>query len=217
MHLLRNSTVVIKLRQLSRVWLLNCFDGCQHVLSRKNIKIAYIDKIILIHENSASINGLFGLLSTISLNTKSRRISIYGPESLCSHVALARKYSKTSFRHKLYFYNLLSNKALIRQINSCLYPLVYAGSINHSYFSLLDFERSGIFNSNHAKNYNVPPGFLYSRLKTGQSFILPDGFSIHGMHFIHGYYLGCEIALLTHASRKRDVGRMTDAIYVIYD
>lgn len=215
----RNSTVVIKFRQSDRIWLLNCFEGCQHVLARKNIKIAQIEKIMVMRDDPSNTNGLLGLLSTISLSTMSRKIDICGPKSLYKYIFLGRKYSQTNFRHNLYFYNILDT-TMIRRMNLYLHSFVNTSSIsviNHNTSIFIDFEHSGIFNCTNAKSYNVPLGFLYSHLKQGRSFILPDGFIIYGAHFIYGYYLGREVALLNCIVKKRDIDVVSKAVYTIYD
>lgn len=214
-YLLRNFTAVIKLRQLGQIWLLNCCEGCQHVLARKNIKIAQIAKIIVTHNSPNYINGLLGLLSTISLSTERSRVDVYGPNSIHKYIFLGCKYSRTSFRHGLYFYNSLDNKT-IEQLNTCLNYFIDPDVTSRTYLSLLDAERSGMFNCRYAKNCNLPPGSLYGYLKKCQSFILPDGSVVHGKYFIYGYYLGCEFALVSHAFGKRDVGMISRASYVIY-
>lgn len=214
-YLLRNFTAAIKLRQLSQIWLLNCFEGCQHALASKNIKIGQITKIIVVHNSPDYINGLLGLLSTISLSTERSRIDVYGPNSIHKYMFLGRKYSRTSFRHDLYFHNSLDSNTA-EHLSICLNYLIDPNISSSIYLSLLDTERSGVFNCSCASNYNLPPGSLYGYLKKGQSFILPDGSVVHGQHFIHGYYLGCEFTIVNHAIRKCDSGMISSASYVTY-
>lgn len=214
-YLLRNFTAVIKWRQLGQIWLLNCFEGCQHTLAYKNIKLAQITKIIAVHNSPGCVNGLLGLLSTISLSTEKHRIDIYGPSSASQYLFFGRKYSRTSFRHELYFYNSLDS-ATGHRLGACLNYVIDADIACCSYLGLIDSERLGVFNYSYAKIYNVPSGSLYGYLKQGQSFILPDGFIILGQHFIHGHYLGCELTILSHILQKRDMGIARGASYVIY-
>jgi ribonuclease Z len=213
--LLRNFTAVIKMRQLSQIWLLNCFEGCQHALASKNIKIGQIAKIIVVHNSPGCINGLLGLLSTVSLSTERSRVDIYGPNSIHKYLFLGCKYSRTSFRHNLYFYNSLDDN-MIEQLSTCLNYFIDPNISDRICLSLLDAERSGVFNCSYAKNYNLPPGSLYGSLKKGQSFILPDGSVVHGKHFIYGYYLGCEFTIVSHAIGKRDLGMISSVSYVVY-
>lgn len=214
-YALRNLTAVIKLRQLSQIWLLNCFEGCQHALTRKNIKLAQITAVILTHNSPGCVNGLLGLLSTISLSTEGRKIHIYAPASTCQYLVLGRKYSRTSFRHKLYFYHSLGSNTM-QHFDEFLNCVINAGAINYSHFSLLDAERSGVFNCSYAKTYSVPPGSLYGHLKQGQSFILPDGFIVCGQHFIYGYYLGCELTIMSRTTQRRYVSIVGSVSYAIY-
>lgn len=215
-YLFRASTTLIRLKQLSQIWLLNCFEGSQHSLARKNIKIAQIKKIIITHDSSFSVNGLLGLLSTVSLSSEKCNIDIYGPSSLHKYVFWGRRYSKTGFRHKLHFYNVLDG-SIVNRLNFYLHAFVCVHNSSCANYRLLGSECPGVFNCDHAKNYGVPFGSLYGSFKKGQDFILPDGFIFYSRNFIYGYHLGCAIALLTCTARKRDICTIKSAVYAIYD
>ncbi len=208
------STVLINLKQLSQIWLINCFEGCQHALLSKNIKIAQIKKIIIMHSDPGSINGLLGLLSSISLNTEGSRIDVYGPQSLHKYIFWGRKYSKTHFRQRLYFYDV-SCGAILERLSLCINPYIRFGKNLCDYYELLNSEQTGMFDCNNAKSYNVPFGPLYGRFKKGQNFILPDGFILYSQHFIRGYYLEHKVVLINCRPKKCHINVINNISYNI--
>lgn len=214
-HLYSASVVLIKLSQLNQIWLLNCLEGCQYALTSKNIKIAQIKKIIIIHDSPGSINGLLGLLSTFSLTTEGAQIDIYGPKLLHKYIFWGRKYSKTNFRQKLHFHNILHG-TMLHRLNLYLCSSMFLRQ-NYDYYKLIDAQQSGAFNCSNAKNYNVPLGPLYGSFKKGQNFILPDGAVFYSQQFIYGYYLGCEVGLINFRPQKRHMRIIKNMTYVIYD
>ena len=202
--LFSTSSFLIKFSQRSDVWLFNCFESCQHILSIKKIKISQIKKIVITNNSINNISGLLGLLSSISLNTTTERIDLFGPNGLQYYIFGGRKYSQTNFRYKLYVHDL-SHELIFHQWGiSCtnLYDIYLYGSDNYNYL-LLSQEKSGPFNSIKACNYSIPFGSLYGDLKLGKQFILPDGFIICNKKFVCGYFLGNRVTLLDQMVEKK--------------
>ena len=215
LYLHSTSIALIKLKQLNQIWLLNCFEGSQHTLANKNIKIAQIKKIIIVHNIQSSVNGLLGLLSSISLNAGCSQIDIYGPQLLQKYIFWGRKYSKTNFRQRLYFHDALYGKMFYR-LNPYLYSSLPVRQDFYDHYSLLIAQRSGVFNCSNAKNYNVPFGPLYGYLKEGQNFVLPDGSVVYSRQFICGYCLGSEVALVNFCAGKLFTRIIKSMTYVLY-
>ena len=150
-YLLSTSSFFIKFSQCSDVWLFNCFEGCQHVLSINKIKISQIKKIIITENSIYYISGLLGLLSSISLNTEIDRIDIVGPVGLKYYMFGGRKYSQTNFRYKLYIHEL-SRQLTFTNFDisiSAFYETYIEGLIR--YVMLLS-EKSGSLDSRKAFN-----------------------------------------------------------------
>lgn len=198
------SSFLIKFSQRGDVWLFNCVESCQHILSIKKIKISQIKKIVITDNSITNISGLLGLLSSISLNTTTERIDLFCPGGLQYYLFGGRKYSQTNFRYKLYLHNL-SYELIFHQLStSCtnLYNIYLHGSDNYNYL-LLSQQRSGPFNSIKAFNYSIPFGPLYGDLKLGKQFILPDGFIVCNKKFVCGYFLGHRFTLFDQMGEKK--------------
>lgn len=183
------SSFFIKFIQSGDVWLFNCFEGCQHVLLTKKIKISQIKKIIIVDNSINNISGLLGLLSSISLNTNTQRIDIFGPVGLPHYLFGGRKYSQTNFRYKLYIHEL-SRNLMFNQLHLSISVLFYTNFESLKSYIILSSQVPGSLNSVKALNYGVPFGPFYGFLKLGKKFILPDGFIIRSQNFVSGYLLG---------------------------
>ena len=198
------SSFLIKFSQRGDVWLFNCVESCQHILSIKKIKISQIKKIVITDNSINNISGLLGLLSSISLNTATERIDLFGPNGLQYYLFGGRKYSQTNFRYKLYVHDL-SYELICHQLSvSCtnFYNIYLHGLDNYNYL-LVSQERSGPFNSIKAFNYRIPFGPLYGDLKLGKQFILPDGFIVCHKTFVYGYLLGNKVTLFDQIGEKK--------------
>ena len=186
------SSYFIRLRQLGDLWLFNCCEGCQHRLAKHKIKMSQIKKIIITYNSIKNISGLLGLLSSMSLSTVNQRLDIYAPKSLHKYIFLCRKYSQTSFRYTLYLHTVLDG-LIYSQDNLNMYALYRPKTLKVTHYIFLLFEDPGPFYSLNAINYQIPFGPLYGFLKSGDSFITPDGFSIYNRNFIVGYQLGVKL------------------------
>ena len=183
------SSFFIKFIQSGDVWLFNCFEGCQHILSTKKIKISQIKKIIIIDNSINNISGLLGLLSSISLNTNTQRIDIFGPVGLQHYLFGGRKYSQTNFRYKLYIHEL-SRNLIFNQFHFSVSVLFCTNFEGLKSYIILSSQVPGSLDSVKALSYGVPFGPFYGFLKLGKKFILPDGLIICSQDFVSGYLLG---------------------------
>lgn len=205
---------LIKLEQLGQLWLFNCIEGCQQILAQKKIKVNQITKIIITDLYINNISGLLGLLSSLSLNSNIKCLDLYAPKGLINYLLMGRKYSLTSFRYKLYLH--IISKGLI---TSCPYIKLYAYSstpdtvIN---YCLLVNEKLGHFDLKRSLVYNIPLGPLFSKLKEGNNFLLPDGYIVYGNLFLDNYSLGNKIVVISPYSSRLCVEFIHNATYVIY-
>lgn len=187
----------IKIKQLPNIWLFNCYEGCQNILIQNYIKSSQISTIILTELNTENIGGLLGLLSSLSLSTRIKKLDIYGPIGLSKYICLGRKYSQTNFRYTLQIHNISTGL-----ISSNLLYKIYAFAINNRNISfnynIINAEKIGKFSLMKAIKHRIPIGPLYRKLKIGHEFILPDGLFIYGNHFISQYTIGNKITLISN-------------------
>ena len=66
----------LNLQNSKEIWLFNCNQGCQHQLQKSKIKINHISKIIITSLNIENISGLLGLLSSLSLINRNKKLNI---------------------------------------------------------------------------------------------------------------------------------------------
>nr|YP_009500365.1 hypothetical protein [Gracilariopsis heteroclada]AXE43527.1 hypothetical protein [Gracilariopsis heteroclada] len=179
------------LKHLKKIWLFNCFEGCQHYLTKKQIKISQISTVIITEMNIYNISGLPGLLSSLSLTNKQEALHIYGPDSLAKYVELIKRYSQTRFRYNLYFHKLKTG--YIIQNNK--YQIYCFQKMFQFEFIINIGEKNGKFKLDQAEKVKIRIGPLYGQLKRGFSFVLPDGILINSKNFTTNNNSGNQILL----------------------
>lgn len=205
----------IRLKQLGDVWLFNCFEGCQHILKRKKVKISQVKKIIITSNSVECISGLLGLLSSINLNTKTNRLDIYAPRALHKYILWGRKYSQTNFRYELYVHTILDG-LIAHHVNLSIYTVYQCYTLGLVNCIILFSEQPGPFNSTKAVDYKIPFGRLYGYFKLRKNFILPDGFIAYSNNFLHGYYLGNKVLFIFRDIREGIMPVLSNYTYLTY-
>nr|YP_009312800.1 Ribonuclease Z [Helminthora furcellata]SCW21054.1 Ribonuclease Z [Helminthora furcellata]SCW23914.1 Ribonuclease Z [Helminthora furcellata] len=183
---------LVRCSQTGQVWLFNCPDSCQQILTESKIRTSQIRHIVITSLQTQDINGLIGLLSSLSLNDSINSINLYGPPGLLAYLNLARKYSKTTFRYHLNIYikqNSYTNSS--DHLYICIHPNNRLATTLKYHF--IEKERKGRFQSVKAVKYGLRPGPIYGHLKLHRQYILPDGTILSGQYFTHKYSQGIKI------------------------
>nr|AOM64595.1 hypothetical protein Riqu_116 [Riquetophycus sp.] len=195
-----NTSFVFKLHHLREIWLFNCIQGCQHELAQKKIKISQISKVIITKLNIENISGLLGLLSSMSLINRNKRLHIYSPRGLQQYIKLCKRYSQTNFKYNLYFHTLKTGLV----INHDLYNVyAFTSSIQFD-FLIISQEKFGKFKPLKAERFNLVTGPLYGKLKKGNDLLLPDGFIINNDKFTYFNNQGKKVSFIYNKYNQRN-------------
>nr|YP_009297048.1 hypothetical protein Ceram_115 [Ceramium japonicum]AOM66391.1 hypothetical protein Ceram_115 [Ceramium japonicum] len=204
---------VVQFTHLKEVWLFNSFDGCQHIILKKGIKINQISKIIIRDLKTNTIAGLLGILSSLSLSHRKESVHIYGPLGLEQYIDLGKKYSHTNFCYNIYLY-VLTPGIIIDHWSCKVYIMMKCYS-----FTILLFThvKPGKFEISKAQDFRIISGPLYGKLKKGLDFIAPDGFILDGNNFICNNYVGIKNSIFFNIyNYRQSVENMPTANILIY-
>lgn len=192
---------IIKFTVLKEIWLINCGQGCQHILIDHKIKVNQISKIFITSLDNDNISGLLGILSSLNLMNRVKPLFIYGPNGLQYYIDLGKKYSRTNFAYLLFLDIVdLYTKVIINHINYKLYSIF---SNSQYEFCIIELEIPGKFILHKVKHLNLFPGPLYGKLKKSCIFILPDGLVLQGNKFVGLASKGIKLCLLLSKYHNR--------------
>ncbi|OEK05158.1 ribonuclease Z [Roseivirga misakiensis] len=86
-----------------KYYLMDCGEGTQLQLKRFHIKAQRINHIFISHLHGDHYLGLMGLLSTMHLMGRSKKLDLYGPRGLSEIITMQLKYSETVFNYPINF------------------------------------------------------------------------------------------------------------------
>ena len=93
--------------------LIDCCEGVQFQLRRNKIKLSNIEIILISHAHGDHFFGLMGLLTTLSLLKRDKKLEIFCPVSVLKIVQAHIKHAKMKFSYELKLSGLKSEKSTI--------------------------------------------------------------------------------------------------------
>nr|YP_009295203.1 hypothetical protein BI108_pgp192 [Dasya binghamiae]AOH77215.1 hypothetical protein [Dasya binghamiae] len=174
-----NTSFIVQFLTFKDIWIFNCYEGCQYLITNNKFKINNISKIIITDLHINNMSGLLGLLSSLNLIGRIKSLHIYGPKDLAYYLDLGKKYSHTNFNYIIYIH-ILTTGLIINNFQYRVYTFVN----NYQYeFMIMQSEQYGTFILHKAQKNHLMPGPLYGKLKKGLNFVLPDGIILNGSNF----------------------------------
>ena len=177
-----NLSFVLRLFEISEVWLFNCNEATQHNLLRHNIKLSLISKIFITNLSLYNVAGLQGLLSTLNLESRNKTLYLYGPQELKYYLKFGSKYSQTNFCYAIKIFDIMFSKVFI-SASYVIRVISPQHDKNNWGYVVFSKQKPGKFKLSRAQVFNLIQGPLYGKLKQYKVFLTPDGNIIHGKNF----------------------------------
>jgi len=152
----------------------DCGEGTQRQMVQAGVGFHRKAKVFVTHMHGDHVLGLPGLLQTMSLLDRTKKLEIYGPQGIKAFVEAINQ----TVRFSLTFPVQVSEVEAGLVCKEKEYR-VYAAPSDHMdkslAYALVEKPRPGRFNTEKAKELGVPAGPLWSKLQGGSSVKLSDG------------------------------------------
>jgi ribonuclease Z len=164
----------IAIRRKTELLLFDCGEGTQRQMIQAKVGFHRKTKVFITHLHGDHILGLPGLLQTMSLMDRKKKLEIYGPQGIRAFVEAINR----TVRFSLTFPVQVSEVEAGLVCEEKEYRVIAAQTdhIDSSLaYALIEKPRPGRFNTEKARELGVPEGPLWSKLQGGSSVKLPDG------------------------------------------
>ena len=113
--------------------LIDCCEGAQFQLRKNKIKLSKIEIILISHAHGDHYFGLIGLISTLSLMRRDKKLTLFCPLSVHKIVQAHLKFSKMNLSYELEM-KVLNNQSRINIFENNQFS-IYAFPLKHSIYT----------------------------------------------------------------------------------
>jgi ribonuclease Z len=163
----------IAIKRKNEMLLFDCGEGTQRQMIQAGVGFHKKTKIFITHMHGDHILGLPGLLQTMSLLDREKKLEIYGPHGIKAFVEAISQTVQFTLPFPVQV--IETEAGLVCEEREYR---VYAAKSNHMTpslaYALTEKPRPGRFHPEKAKALGVPEGPLWSKLQRGLSIKLPN-------------------------------------------
>ena len=212
------SSLVLKLlNELNETLLFDYGEGTQHQILKTTLKPGKVKNIFITHMHGDHIFGLPGFLSSRSFQGGDNQpITIYGPPGIEQYINASLKYSKSNLLYKVNIVEL-DPKGGELQLNKG-WKVKYL-PLQHNVLSfgyrIEEPKSDGVLLVEKLKEYNIPNGPIFGKLKNGETVTLEDGTELDGKDFVGEAQPGKVIAIIGDTRPNANIGKLAEEADVL--
>lgn len=163
----------LMLQREGELLLFDCGEGTQRQMMRYGSGFG-VEDIFITHYHADHILGIPGLLRTLGLQGRTAPLRLHGPRGAKRQLGALVAMGMERMKFPIEIIELLPGQSLARGD----YDLV-VGEARHRgdalAFALVEHERKGRFDPDHARALGIPEGPLWGRIHRGEPVTLSDG------------------------------------------
>ncbi|MFW5907194.1 MAG: ribonuclease Z [Candidatus Natronoplasma sp.] len=155
------------------VLLFDCGEGTQRQLMSSSLSFMQVDKIFLSHLHGDHILGLPGLLQSMNMNDRDKKIEIFGPKDTSRVLKdiLFKGYFRPGFPVSI---TELKPGARLDFEKYCIEALSADHNVPTLAYSFKERDKRGRFDREKALELGIPEGPLFSRIHRGEAVKIGD-------------------------------------------
>ena len=214
--LIRNHSATA-LRREGDIYLFDCGEATQHQIQKVKLKHSKFKAILISHLHGDHIFGLMGFLSTLSLNGRKQKLKIYGPKGIKRYINFNLKFIQGNIIFPLKIIEVEEDKEYQIDDNVFVKPFKLDHTIKTFGYLWWEKDKPGRFDLEKAKELDIPPGPLYSKLQKGKTIVV-DGNKIKPEEVLGEPRKGTAVGYVMDTQPCRNANRIAEkADVLIFD
>lgn len=169
----RNVSSIALVRE-GETMLFDCGEGTQRQMMRYGVSFALSD-IFFTHFHADHVIGVIGLMRTMALQGRTDPLRLWGPKGAERHLKRAEQFGVDRLTFPVEMSELDSGERVKRKDYDIVPFAVEHGPGPAMGYSLVEHDRKGRFDPDHARAIGLPEGPMWGRIHRGESVTLEDG------------------------------------------
>jgi ribonuclease Z len=155
--------------------LFDCGEGVQRQMMRARVGFRGITKVFVTHMHGDHILGLPGLLQTMALLDRERKLEVYGPPGIKRFIEVVKETVQFVLTFPVEVHEIKDGGVVCEEKEYSVEAVWASHVIPNLAYTLVEKLRLGRFYPEKAKALGVPEGSLWSKLQHGSSVELRNG------------------------------------------
>jgi ribonuclease Z len=169
------SLPAVLIKRQNEQLMFDCGEGVQRQMIKAKVGFHKKMKIFISHMHGDHVLGLPGLLQTMALMDRQKKLEIYGPEGIKQFLECVRETLQFGLTFPVEIYEVYDAGVICEEKDY----IVEAAKSNHVVsglaYAFVEKPRPGKFYPEKARALGVPEGELWSKLQHGDKIKLPNG------------------------------------------
>ena len=154
--------------------LFDCGEGTQRQMMRYGVSFSLSD-IFFTHFHADHVIGVIGLMRTMALQGRTDALRLWGPKGAGRHLKRAEQFGVDRLTFPVEIQELDHHERVARKDFAIVPFAVEHGPGPAMGYALVEDDRKGRFDPEHARSLGIPEGPLWGRIHRGEEVTLPDG------------------------------------------
>jgi len=171
----KRSLPAIVIQRKGELLIFDCGEGIQRQMIQAGVGFHRKTKVFITHLHGDHILGLPGLLQTMSLLNRERKLEIYGPPGTEAFVKAIQQTVQFILTFPVKISEIRDANVVCEEKEYEIHTVWADHVVPSLAYALVERPRPGKFNPEKARSLGIPEGPLWSRLQHGSPVRLPDG------------------------------------------
>jgi len=196
----------------------DCGEGVQRQMIKAKVGFHKKMKIFISHMHGDHVLGLPGLLQTMALMDRQKKVEIYGPEGIKRFLEGTREVLQFALTFPVEIHEIYDEGVVCREEEYAVEAAWSNHVIPSLAYAFVEKPRAGKFYPDKARALGVPEGELWSKLQHGDKIRLPNGRVVKPEEVLGSQRLGRKIVYTGDTRPFKGFARFAaDADLVIHD
>lgn len=169
------SLPAIAIQRKDELILFDCGEGVQRQIIKAKVGLQKKTKIFITHMHGDHMLGLPGLIQTMTLMDRKRKLQVYGPEGIQAFLEAIQSTVQFALTFPIETHEIRQEGTVYREKEYEIKAIQTNHVIPSFAYALEEKPRPGKFYPEKALEKGVPEGPLWSKLQSGKNIILPNG------------------------------------------